>query len=136
MFEMFKKKKEDPLKSLKESSEGKIIIACKEELREELEKRLTIKYVWDKEVVFLVDYTDKDMFDFWLNVMNKRKGHEFYNIQDKSEEYIDDELDNEKLKNRLDMFATANIYSNDIGEIMAQIDEARKELGLENEYMK
>ena len=34
------------------------------------------------------------------------------------------------------MFATANIYSNDIGEIMAQIDEARKELGLENEYMK
>lgn len=127
---MFKKKK-DPLKSLKESSEGKIIIACKEELREELKKRLTMKYGWDKEIVFLDNYTDEHMFDFWFHVVNKRKGHEFYNIQDESKEYIDDEP-----RNRLDMFATANIYSNDIKEIMAKIDEARRELCLENEYMK
>lgn len=117
---MFKKKKSDIeilLENLKGSKDRKIIIVCQEEIRENLERALIIKYGKDK-VVFLDGYTDEYMFKF----MNARNGHEFYNIQN------EDERHNDKPKNRLPMLATDNIYSKDIKKIINQIDKNHEEL--------
>lgn len=125
---MFKKGKEkssleEIFKTLKKSTNKKIVVICKQEIKERIEMALNIKYGRDK-IVFLDVYTEDgytpfEYTDQYIGSLRAiRKKHEIYNIQDKIQA-------EKQAKNGIPMLATDNIYfdPND-KEYMVKIIEA------------